>query len=273
MNSPDPVATTPVPAIPAIEMRGVSVSAMSDPGKVVVEGIDWTVNPGEFWAVAGLRGAGKTEFLMMTAGLSAPVKGTYRLFGAEMPLYEESRLAERLKLGLVFDDGHLFNLRTVFENVSLPLRYHHNLSEVEAEPEVRRLLDVIELSGWADSTPGGMPLSWRKRVALARAIILRPSVLLIDNALGGLDARDTRWWLGLLDSLTRGKGPIGEACISVIVTTNDLRIWEGHAGRFAALSEGRFTVLGNWEEVRAMQHELLRELLPGRQPAQPANAN
>jgi len=222
--------------------------------------------------VAGLRGAGKTEFLMMTAGLSAPVKGTYRLFGAEMPMYEESRLAERLRLGLVFDDGHLFNLRTVFENVALPLRYHRNLSDVEAEPEVMRLLELTELAPWADSTPGAMPLSWRKRVALARAIILRPSVLLIDNALGGLDARDARWWLGLLDDLARGKGPLGEAPVSVIVTSNDLRVWEGHAGHFAALSEGRFTVLGSWEELRAVQHELVRELLPGRPPSQTATA-
>lgn len=262
----------PSQTVPAIEMHGVTAAVMDDPARVVAEGVDWTVSQGEFWAVAGLRGSGKTDFLMMTAGLSAPVSGSYKLFGMEMPLYDESKLADRLRVGFVFDDGHLFNLLTVFENVSLPLRYHRNLSQAEAEPEVMRLLEVIELASWADSTPGAMPRGWRKRVALARAIILRPTVLLVDNALGGLDARDSRWWLGLLDGFARGTGPLGETPTTVIVTTHDLRPWEGHANRFAALSERRFTVLGDWAQVRATEYELLRELLPGMTRTQPASA-
>ena len=114
--------------VPAIEMTGVAVGALRDPDTTVAEGINWTVNAGDYWVVAGLHGSGKSDFLMLTGGLMAPRQGRYRFFGEEMPIFEEARLKERLRLGLVFEGGQLFNHLTVAENVALPLRYHHNLS-------------------------------------------------------------------------------------------------------------------------------------------------
>jgi ABC-type molybdenum transport system ATPase subunit/photorepair protein PhrA len=69
--------------VPAIEMAGVAVSAMRDPDATVAEGINWTVNAGDYWVVAGLHGSGKSDFLMLTGGLMAPRQGRYRLFGEE----------------------------------------------------------------------------------------------------------------------------------------------------------------------------------------------
>ena len=122
--------------LPAIEMRGAAAGIMTDPGSVAVEEINWSVASGDFWVVAGLQGSGKSDFLMMTGGLVAPVQGTYHFFGEEMPIFEDAKLAERLRLGFVFDGGQLFNHLTVLENVALPLRYHRNLSDSEAEAEV-----------------------------------------------------------------------------------------------------------------------------------------
>src|SRR5689334_19085390 len=91
------------PVTPALEMLGVAVSSMKDPDVTVAEGVDWSVAPGGFWVVAGPQRSGKSDFLMMTGGLMAPTRGTYRFFGEEMPIFEDARLADRLRLGLVFD--------------------------------------------------------------------------------------------------------------------------------------------------------------------------
>ena len=82
----------------AIEMRGVSVGAMRDISFIVVEDANWTVAPGEFWVIAGQQHSGKSDFLKMTAGLMAPVKGSYRLFGNETRAFGEAELPERLRV-------------------------------------------------------------------------------------------------------------------------------------------------------------------------------
>src|SRR2546422_9233418 len=135
---------------PVIEMEGVAVGAMRDQSTMVVEEINWKVAAGDYWVVAGLQGAGKSDFLMMTGGLIPPASGHYRLFGEPMPIFEDARLKERLRLGLVFDGGQLFNHITVAENVALPLRYHQDLSKAEVDAEVQRILEALELGPWAD---------------------------------------------------------------------------------------------------------------------------
>ena len=73
------------PGTPAIEMTGVAFSAMRDQTALVAEGIDWRVNTSDYWVVAGLHGSGKSDFLMLTGGLMAPLRGQYRFFGEAMP--------------------------------------------------------------------------------------------------------------------------------------------------------------------------------------------
>jgi len=246
---------------PVIEMRNVAVGAMRDQNTVVAEEVNWTVAAGDYWVVGGLQGAGKTDFLMMTGGLMPPAQGAYRLFGEEMPIFEDARLKERLRLGLVFDSGQLFNHLTVSENVALPLRYHQNLAKEEAEPEVQKILEALELGPWADSTPGAIGRNWQKRAGLARALALKPEVLLLDSPLTGLDLRDTTWWLGLLEQLSRGHPLLQGRPLTLILTAADLRPWKGRARHFAVLKDKRFVVLGTWEKLEAASRELVQELL------------
>jgi len=244
----------------ALEMRGVSVGSMRDLDTIVVEDVNWTVAPGDFWVVSGLQGSGKSDFLTMTGGLMAPVAGTYYFLGEEMPIFEDHRLPDRLKLGYVFENGQLFNHLTIAENISLPLRYHGNLSEADVDAETKKLLDLTELTPWAASTPGAIARNWHRRAGLARALILRPEVLLLDNPLAGLDLRHRAWWLNLLEQLSRGHEWMNGKPITLIVTTNDLRLWRGEARQFAILKDKHFVVLGNWEQVEAAGDELVREL-------------
>ena len=252
------------PIEPALRMEGVSAGSMQDPDAIVAEGIDWTVAPGDYWVVAGLQGSGKSDFLMMAGSLMAPRRGQYRLFGQDMPIFEEARLKERLRLGLVFDGGQLFNQLTVAENIALPLRYHHNLSAEQAETAVRELVAAMELAPWAERVAGTLGRSWQKRVGLARALALKPEVLLVDNPLGGLDLRQVNWWLGFLEQLSRGHALMQSRPMTLVVTAADLRPWKGRARQFAILRDRRFTVLGDWAQLRAASEELLHELLTER---------
>jgi ABC-type transporter Mla maintaining outer membrane lipid asymmetry ATPase subunit MlaF len=242
-------------------MEHVSAGSMRDASATIAEDINWTVNEKDYWVIAGLQGSGKSDLLLMTGGLMAPKSGDYSLFGERMPIFDEARLRHRLRLGLVFDGGQLFNHLTVRENIALPLRYHQNLSSGEAKEQVDALLEVTELSPYSDTTPGTLGRNWQKRVGLARALILKPEVLLIDNPLGGLDLRHTQWWLRLLELLCEGVPRINTPPMTLVATTSDLRPWQGRARQFAVLRNRRFTILGQWSEVEKAGEELLSEVL------------
>jgi ABC-type transporter Mla maintaining outer membrane lipid asymmetry ATPase subunit MlaF len=169
-----------------------------------------------------------------------------------------------LRLGLVFDGGQLFNHLTIWENVALPLRYHQDLTKAEADEAVRKLLEATELEPWADSTPGAIGRHWQKRVGLARALSLQPEILLVDSPLSGLDLRHASWWLQFLEDLSQGQVLGRKRPMTLVVSSPDLRQWQGHAHQFAIIRNKRFAVLGSWQQLEAASEELLKELLPAR---------
>jgi ABC-type transporter Mla maintaining outer membrane lipid asymmetry ATPase subunit MlaF len=251
---------------PVIEMHGVRIGSLMDPKVTMLEDVDWTVKAGEFWVIAGMQGSGKSDLLSTTAGLIPPQGGEYRLFGNPMPIFEGPLLRERLRIGLVFDGGQLFHHLTVGENVALPYRYHHEWTVAEAEPRLREVLKLTGLEEWVDSTPGAIGRNLKKRTGLARALILEPEVLLLDNPLGGLDLRQTGWWLGLLDQLAKGHEFLKGRPTTLIVTADDLRPWRGRAKQFAVLQEKKFVSLGNKPEEAMNVHPIVKELLAGELP-------
>lgn len=250
-----------VPSLPPIEMNRVTVGSMRAPGRVMVEEVNWVVTAGDFWVVGGLQGSGKSDFLSVAGGLMAPVEGTYRFFGEPMPIFEEARLAQRLRLGLVFDGGRLLNHLTIAENVSLPLRYHRNLARAEARAEVRRMLELTELAPWADSTPAAVGRNWQKRGGLARALMLKPEVLLLDNPLDGLDLRHRAWWLRFLDRLSQGHEWLEGRATTLVVATDDMRPWRNRARQFAVLADKRFFAPGDWARLEASPDKQVQDLL------------
>jgi ABC-type transporter Mla maintaining outer membrane lipid asymmetry ATPase subunit MlaF len=258
---------------PAIEMREVAFGSMKDQTATVAEEINWTVNAGEFWVVAGPQRSGKSDFLMLAGGLMSPTRGTYRCFGAEMPIFEEERLAERLRLGLVFDGGQLFNHLTIAENIALPLRYHENLPRDEAEPRVQTMLELTQLLRFADRQPATIARNWQKRAGLARALMLRPDVLLLDNPLARLDARHTNWWLTFLGQLARGQTALRDQPMTLVAMSESFLPWRQHADHFTLLNDGKFTPIGNRAALEASADALVRELLAGELPAGATDAD
>ncbi|HZR19176.1 MAG TPA: ATP-binding cassette domain-containing protein [Verrucomicrobiae bacterium] len=246
---------------PAILMRDVTVGALNDPATAVLRDVNWEVRPGDFWVLAGLQGEGKSDLLMLTAGLMPPLAGEYLFFGEPMPIFDEARLPHRLRLGLVFETGQLFNQLTVRENVALPLCYHRNLSQSEAAPTVQTLLDQMELGPWADSTPGSLGRNWHKRVGLARALILKPDALLLDNPLGGLDLRHVYWWLHFLQQLSKGSSTLRPEPITLVATTADLRPWMEPGEKFGIVKNQTLNVVGSRAQVEAAKRELVGELM------------
>jgi ABC-type transporter Mla maintaining outer membrane lipid asymmetry ATPase subunit MlaF len=131
----------------------------------------------------------------------------------------------------------------------LPLRYHRNLAADDSAAAVHEMMAMMDLEPWADSTPGAIGRPWQKRTGLARALILRPEVLLVDDPLAGLDLRHTNWWLNLLDQLSKGHPVLEGRGLTLVVTAADLRPWRGRAQQFAVLKERRLAVLGDWARL------------------------
>lgn len=245
---------------PALEMRGVDVVCLRRPELAVVETVDWTVAAGDFWVVAGPQHSGKTDLLMVAAGLTFPARGTCQLFGRDNGEFGDVDHTNRLRVGFVFQGGQLFNQMTVAQNVALALRYHKNLTDAELSQEVTALLEWMELLPLADASPLTLALNWRQRVALARALALRPELLLLDNPLGGLGIRHLQWWLRILEQLARGHEPLGGRPMTIVATTDDLRPWPNEGRKYALLHERKFTPLGGWREVESAEHEIVKEL-------------
>ena len=249
---------------PALEMRGVTVTAMRDASLAVIEDVNWSVGAGEFWVVAGPEHSGKSDLLALAAGLMPPGSGNCKLFGNDTSHFGEAELAGRLRAGLVFERGQLFNQLTIAENIALPLRYHKDITPTVAAEKVKSLLEVMELTPLADVTPSNVAANWRQRAALARALVLKPELLLLDNPLAGLGARHRQWWQRFLEQLARGHSHYAGKPLTMVVTADDLSHfagWENPRQKFAVLRDKKFIPLGAWSDVEVSHDAVVKELL------------
>lgn len=252
----------------ALEMANVTVGSPVDPEAIVLEGVNWQVAVGDYWVISGLQGSGKSDFIATAAGIMNPLHGVFRVFGQQLSVgFEHELLHTRLRIGLVFDGGRLLNHLTVAENVALPLEYHLNLGFSEAQAKTQALLEVAGLLDRADLLPSAMHPNLRQRAGLARALALKPEVLLLDNPLTGLDPRDSAWWLDLIDQLCAGHPVVDGRPMTLVITGDNLRPWRNRARQFGVLAHKSLLVVGGRSELAASPdpfvHELLRhDLLP-----------
>lgn len=247
---------------PAIEMVGVTVKALRDPERVVAEEVNWRVTTGDFWAIGGLHATGKSDFMAVAAGLHPPARGECRIFGRAVTTGPEpERRAARLPVGLVFAGGRLLQHLTIAENISLPLRYHRDCSQADCAEPVAALLGLVEMTHWAERYPNDIPRNWCQRAGLARALALKPRLLLLDSPLTSLDPRDADWWRELVAALATGHAILDKRPVTVIVTGDDLRPWQGRARQYGILKDGRFRCVGTCPETARSDEALMQELL------------
>lgn len=156
--------------------------------KPVLDGISFRLARGETKAIFGIAGSGKSTILKLALGLLKPDSGRIVVLGEEITRMPEEELFDlRRKIGMVFQESALFDSMTVRENVAFRLLEEGNVSEEEVDRPVREALSFVELEHTMDKFPSELSGGMRRRVAIARAIITHPEILLYDSPTGGLD--------------------------------------------------------------------------------------
>ena len=157
-------------------------------GQPVLEDISFNVTGGEIIAVLGLSGAGKTVLLKHLIGLFRPDKGRVVIDGVNIDALSEDQLLKvRCNMGYLFQEGALYDFMDVFDNVAFPLREHTKLKTAQVAARVREVLKLVDLDGVESKFPDELSGGMKKRVGLARAIVLGAKVLLCDEPTSGLD--------------------------------------------------------------------------------------
>ena len=242
-------------APPLVELRDVWKSFEANH---VLRGISLELHRGTTLAVMGGSGAGKTVLLRIIAGLVRPDSGEVSLFGTRIDrMREEAMLALRRRTGFVFQGAALFDSLSVFENVAFPLREHTTLSLGEITDRVHRLLALVGLPDTDGLLPAELSGGMRKRVGIARALVMEPEVVFFDEPTAGLDPTNARVVAELIAELRTG------VCDTAIVVTHDIEFADMVADRMAILYHGRFAGLGPPAEIHRSENPDVRRFLAG----------
>ena len=226
--------------------------------KPVLRGISLTLEKGTTLAVMGGSGSGKTVLLRTIDGLIAPDDGEVWLLGTRIDgLREEQLLPIRRRAGYVFQGAALFDSLSVFENVAFPLREHTRLSEGEIVDRVRRSLSLVGLPKAEEQLPGALSGGMRKRVGIARTLVVEPEVVFFDEPTAGLDPTNAKLVAELINELKKG------VCDTSIVVTHDLEFADAVADRMAILYQGRFAEEGSPAEIHRSSNRVVRDFLAG----------
>ncbi len=227
-------------------------------GRSIFDGLNLTAKRGQITAVMGPSGTGKTTLLRLLMGAVRPDAGRITVFGEEVArLARPALYSMRRRIGMLFQNGALMSDLSVFENVAFPLRAHTRLPE----PLLRRLvlmkLQAVGLRGAADMAPAALSGGMARRVALARAIVMDPELLIYDEPFVGLDPISLGVILRLIGTLNATLG------ITSIVVTHDVEEISRIAHQSYLLSGGRAVAAGSPAELRATAAPVVTQFMKG----------
>lgn len=212
---------------------------------VALSDVSLEVRSGDIDVIIGGSGAGKTTLLRVMIGLDRPTSGAVFIDGQDITRRSERELRQvRRKFGMVFQHAALLDSLTVLENLALPLREHEKLSNAEIRDRVRQKLDALELGDVEDRLPSQLSGGMRKRVGIARALILEPRILLYDEPTSGLDPLTAR----VVDELI--KKTRDQFGVTSVIISHDMAEAQGIADRLCVLHQGRVEARGTVEELR-----------------------
>ena len=238
-----------------IELRDVVVAYDT---RVILDSVNLTIEDGETLVILGGSGSGKSTLLRLIIGLQRPTSGQIIVDGVDITtLSEEEFNKVRQKMGMVFQYSALFDSMSVGENVAFGLREHTNLSDDKIQHIVDERLGWVGLSGYESYMPNELSGGMKKRVSLARAIALDPTLILYDEPSSGLDPITS----GTISMLIRGmQERLG--CTSIVVT-HDMQSAFYVADRIALLDKGKFIEVSKTEDFKNSPNPKVQQFIHG----------
>jgi len=222
----------------------------------VLEDLTLDVQTGRTTVIMGPSGVGKSVFLKLLVGLLYPDRGRIWVTGVDVTRAKEHELrAVRMRLGMLFQDGALFDSMTVGDNVAFPLRRHTKLKPPRIAEIVADKLERVGLPGIEDKMPSELSGGMRRRVGLARAIVLDPEIVLFDEPTTGLDPITSDQIDGLIAEMKQSLG------ITFVVISHDIVGSFRIADQIGMLYKGRLIAFGTPDEVRHSADPVLRRFL------------
>lgn len=201
-----------------------------------LDGVDLTVEKGEFVAVVGTSGSGKSTLLHMLGGLDRPTEGTVKVDGRELQGLKDEELTifRRRKIGFVFQNYNLVPVINVYENIVLPIQLDGNREDTAY---VKQIIDTLGLERKLNNLPNNLSGGQQQRVAIARALAAKPTIILADEPTGNLDSRTSQDVMGLLKVTSK------KFSQTIVMITHNEEIAQ-MADRVIRIEDGRITVRG-----------------------------
>ncbi len=222
----------------------------------VLDGINLEVESGKITVIIGKSGGGKSVLLKSIIGLIKPDAGEIWINGLETSRLNDRDMNDiRMKFGMLFQEAALFDSMNLFENVAFPLREHTKMTEEEIEITVEEKLRQVGLTGFSEKMPSELSGGMRKRVGLARALVLNPDIILFDEPTSALDPVIS---LTILDLIKETQTYFKK---TYLVISHDILGMFRIADRIAMLYEGKIIEYGTPEDIKRSTNEITREFL------------
>jgi phospholipid/cholesterol/gamma-HCH transport system ATP-binding protein len=223
-------------------------------GQVILDGVSLTIKEGEIVALMGRSGTGKSVFLKHLIGLMKPDRGSIRIDDVDIThLPERDLLKIRKRIGYLFQEGALYDFMDVFDNVAFPLKEHTSMKTPEIAARVREVLEMVDLKEVEEKFPSELSGGMKKRVSLARAIVLKPKILFCDEPTSGLDPLRSKDISVLIRQISK------QLKCTTVITSHDIQNAFRVADRILLLDEGHIVFMGTKDEVKASEVPYVQE--------------